>query len=223
MTRPCRQWRSGGRARKARSARSAPAATSAFSTRRRLRAIPGWRTSSPRSTASTTCSTSTRSPTSAFLDGIVMGGGMGISQGAKPARRHRAHEDGHAGNQHRPVSRRRRRLLPVALSRAAGRIPRADRPHDQWRRRGGRRAGRRLRHVRRAACVGGTGWRRQGVSAASGQAGAGRPKPVGAGREARSIAVFGLDSVAPDHCGAREPIRRPGPWKPRPCCASVHR
>ena len=39
--------------------------------------------------------------------------------GRQPAHRHRAHEDGHAGNQHRPVSRRRRRLLPVALSRAA--------------------------------------------------------------------------------------------------------
>ena len=141
--------------------------------------------------------------------------------GCQSACRHRAHEDGHAGNQHRPVSRRRRGVLPVALSRAAGRIPRADRPHDQWRRRGGRRAGRRLRHVRRASwLVGPAGG--PGRVSRDGQAGAGRPKPVGAGPRPDRCRIR-PGQRGPDHCGAREPIRRPGPWKPRPCCANVHR
>ena len=66
-------------------------------------------------------------PYIAFMDGVVMGGGMGISQGAQRAHRHRAHQDGHARDQHRPVSRRGRRLLPEPLPRPRGRIPGADR------------------------------------------------------------------------------------------------
>jgi len=42
-------------------------------------------------------------PYLAFMDGIVMGGGMGISQGASLRIVYRNHQNGHARNGHRPV------------------------------------------------------------------------------------------------------------------------
>ena len=65
-------------------------------------------------------------PYIAFMDGIVMGGGMGICQGGALRIVHRAHQDGHARDQHRPVPRRGRRLVPRALPRAHRRVPGPD-------------------------------------------------------------------------------------------------
>ena len=107
-------------------------------------------------------------PYIAFLDGIVMGGGMGISarRRRQPAHRHRAHEDGHARDQHRPVPRRRRRLVPGALPRAHRRVPGADRADDRRRRRAGGAAWRtRSLPAADLPCAVGAGWHAQGFAA----------------------------------------------------------
>jgi hypothetical protein len=62
-------------------------------------------------------------PYIALMDGVVMGGGMGIAQGGpglRPAHRHRAHEDGDARSEHRPVPGCRRQPFPVACAGALG-------------------------------------------------------------------------------------------------------
>jgi len=65
-------------------------------------------------------------PYIAFMDGIVMGGGMGISQGAA-LRVVTAHRDGDARNGDWPVSRCRGRLFSIALPGACGRVAGLDR------------------------------------------------------------------------------------------------
>ena len=71
----------------------------------------------------------------ALMDGIVMGGGMGISQGDERAHRGRAHEDGDARDRHRPLSRRGRELLPLARAGRARNLPGPRGPDDPRRRR----------------------------------------------------------------------------------------
>ena len=66
-------------------------------------------------------------PGVAFMDGVTMGGGVGI---ACPCRYRVATERtraGHARNDHRHLPRRRRRAVPVAAARAARPVPGADR------------------------------------------------------------------------------------------------
>ncbi len=57
-------------------------------------------------------------PVIAIMDGVTMGGGVGISMPARLPHRHREHHLFHAGNRHWPVSRCRRRLVPAAHARA---------------------------------------------------------------------------------------------------------
>ena len=73
-------------------------------------------------------------PGVAFMDGITMGGGVGIALPLPLSRRDRAHRAGDAGNDDRHFSRRRRRPLPVAATRAARTIPCAHRCPARWRR-----------------------------------------------------------------------------------------
>ena len=58
-------------------------------------------------------------PTVAIMDGITMGGGVGISMPVRISRRDRGDALRHAGDGHRPVPGRRRRLVP---SRLPGRV-----------------------------------------------------------------------------------------------------
>ena len=60
-------------------------------------------------------------PYAALLDGITLGGGMGISQGSTLAHRRRAHAHGHAGGRDRVFSRRGRQLLSVPPAGPLGR------------------------------------------------------------------------------------------------------
>ena len=66
-------------------------------------------------------------PTIAIMDGITMGGGVGISLPVRLSRRDREHAPGDAGDEHRPVPRRRRRLVPVAPARPRRPVHGADR------------------------------------------------------------------------------------------------
>ena len=63
-----------------------------------------------------------------FMDGIVMGGGIGLSAHGAPPHRHRAQPAGDARDQHRAHSRCRRHLAAVAR---AGRGRRLPRPHGR--------------------------------------------------------------------------------------------
>ena len=58
-------------------------------------------------------------PIVALIDGIVMGGGVGVSVNASASRRGRALRLRHAGGRHRLLSRRRRHLFPAASCRTA--------------------------------------------------------------------------------------------------------
>ena len=53
-------------------------------------------------------------PTVAIMDGITMGGGVGISLPCEYRIATESDAPRHAGDGHRPVSRRRRRLVPLA-------------------------------------------------------------------------------------------------------------
>ena len=66
-------------------------------------------------------------PTIAIMDGITMGGGVGISLPCDYPDRDREHAARHARNGHRPVPRRRRRLVSVAPARPRRPVHGADR------------------------------------------------------------------------------------------------
>ncbi len=72
-------------------------------------------------------------PIVAFMDGVTMGGGVGISQPAKYPRRDREHALRHARGRDRAVPRRRRGLVPAAAARPHGCVPRAHRRAAGWR------------------------------------------------------------------------------------------
>ena len=74
-------------------------------------------------------------PYIAFMDGVVMGGGMGIEPGRVAPAGDGTQQNGHAGDRHRAVSRCRWRLFPEPLPRARGRVAGPDRRHS-WARRG---------------------------------------------------------------------------------------
>jgi enoyl-CoA hydratase/carnithine racemase len=80
-------------------------------------------------TAWTSACTPTPSPL-CWGHGYVLGGGMGCCK-ARGAHRHAQQSPGHAGDQHRPVSGRRRQLVPVPPARQARLVPRPDRRADQ--------------------------------------------------------------------------------------------
>ena len=66
-------------------------------------------------------------PWIALLDGIAMGGGVGVSVHGSLSDRHRAHAVRDAGDRHRPVSRRRRDLHACRACPGARALPRPDR------------------------------------------------------------------------------------------------
>ena len=78
-------------------------------------------------------------PYLAVMDGITMGGGVGICGAWLASCRHRTHGFRHAGDRHRPVPRRRRGLVPAAARRRARHLAGADGRKAQGRRRPGRR------------------------------------------------------------------------------------
>ncbi len=89
-------------------------------------------------------------PVIAIMDGVTMGGGVGISMPAALPHRHRADHLRHARDRHRPVPGRRRRLVPAAPAGPRRPLAGADRRADQ----GGRLLGARIAtHVVAAAAA----------------------------------------------------------------------